>query len=399
MQKNNLKETSPLKDFDWDSLTNEKYNSKVKLTDSDVKNGTKVLCKEPYAQDLYDMYRKYESETGADLHVSKDLEVGQLYTVKAHSICFKTDSIKTTESNSGVEIIVPFKDYAGDLEDLRKGNGTTFKVILYKASSDCEYVASEKKSRSINYRDELLDSFENNKWFEVTIKKLIKGGYIATYKNEIDCFVPGSQAGANVIKDFSILLGRTINVMVDNYDSSNNLFIVSYKKYIKHSLPTKVSDLRFGKLYTGKLTNKPYDFGIFVELENYYTGLVHSSDFEDYDEIKKNLKAGDDIDVYVKGVNYNKKKNQYRIVLSLNKESIPDELIEWEKIKEGLEGKEFDFSIIEERSNAIEIYYEGQPLEINLGKEYDNVDLSTLSKVLVHKVDPLNKTFSYSLIS
>lgn len=399
MKKNSLKEVYPLKDFDWDSLADGKYNYKVKLNDSDLKNGTKILCKEPYAQALYDKYREYESKIGIDLHAFKDLQVDQLYTVNANTICFKTNTIKTTEVNSGVEIIVPFKDYAGDLEDLKQGNGLTFKVILYKANVNCEYVASEKKSRYINYKDELLDSFENNKWFEVTIKKLIKGGYIATYKNEIDCFIPGSQAGANVIKDFSILLGKTINVMVDNYDSSSNLFIVSYKKYIKYSLPTKVSDLRFGKLYSGKLTNKPYDFGVFVELENYYTGLVHSSDFENYDDIKKKLKAGDDIDVYVKGVSFNKKKDQHRIILSLNKESIPEELIQWDQIKEDLEGKQFDFSIIEDRKNTIEIYYSGQSLTITLGKEYNNIDLSTLSKISIHKVDSLNKNFSYSLIS
>ena len=398
MQKNNPNEAQRLTDFDWDSLTNEKYNSKVKLTESDKKLGTKVLCKEKYAQDLYDLYRKYESDSGIDLHVTKDLIVGQVYTVTANAICFKTDAIKTTELNSGVEILVPFKDYGGDLNELRQGKNITFKVVLYKATPNCEYVASEKKSRSINYKDELLSHYENNTWFEVTIKKLIKGGYIASYKNEIECFVPGSQAGANVIKDFSTLLNETINVMVDNYDSSNDLFIVSYKKYVTHSLPTKVSDLRFGKLYTGKLTNKPYDFGVFVELESYYTGLVHSSDFENYDEIKKNLKAGDDLDVYVKGVSFNKKKNQYRIVLSLNKDSIPQDLIEWDTIKEELEGNKLDFTILEGRKNTIEIYYSGKSLEIQLGKEYSNVDISALSKVFIHKVDPLNQAISYSLI-
>ena len=186
--------------------------------------------------------------------------------------------------------------------------------------------------------------------------------------------------------------------MVDNYDRSNDLFIVSYKKYIKHSLPTKVSDLRFGKLYSGKLTTKPYDFGVFVELENYYTGLVHSSDFENYDEAKRNLRAGDDIDVYVKGVSYQKKKNQYRIVLSLNKESIPEDLIEWDNLKEALEGKEFEFSQLGNKRGFIEIYYDGKPLEIKLGREYNKVDLSKFTKVKIYKVDSLNKTFSYSLI-
>jgi ribosomal protein S1 len=395
MQEDNKNYGQPLEDFDWESLTNERYNSKVKLSDQDRRDNTKILCKEPYAQELYDMYKKYEQENSIDLHVSKDLEIGQLYKVQARSICLNTGVIKAVEENSGVEISIPLKEYGGDIEELKKGNGINFKVILYKANRDCEYVASEKKSRSINYRDELITHLDENTWFDVTIRKLIKGGYIATYKNEIDCFIPGSQAGANVIKDFSILLNKTISVMVDNYDKSNNLFIVSYKKYIKHSLPEKVSDLRFGKIYTGKLTNKPYPFGVFVELENYYTGLVHSSDFENYDEASRSLKAGDDIDVYVKGVTY--KKNQYRIVLSLTKDSIPKELIEWDNLKEDLEGNKFDFTEHETKRNTILMYYNGESVELQLDKQYRNLNLSDFSKVLIHNVDPLNKRMNYSL--
>ncbi len=398
MENKNVNSSQPLSDFDWDSLTSDKYNSKVKLTDADKKNGVKILCKEPYAQELYEKYKQYESENGVDLHVSKDLQVGSLYSVRANSICFESNTIKTTELNSGSEILIPFKEYSGDLGSLRSGEGLDFKVILHKSTSASEFIGSEKKSRSINYREDLLNHFNENTWFEVKIKKLIKGGYIASYKNEIDCFVPGSQAGANVIKDFSILLDKTINVMVDNYDKSNDLFIVSYKKYIKHSLPTKVSDLRFGKLYSGKLTNKPYDFGVFVELESYYTGLVHSSDFENYDEIKRNLRAGDNIEVYVKGVSYQRKKNQYRIVLSLNKESIPEELIQWDALKDDLEGKEFEFSEVSNKKDVIEIYYNGNPFEISLAKEYRGKDLSLFNKVIIYKVDSLNKSLSYSLV-
>ena len=174
--------------------------------------------------------------------------------------------------------------------------------------------------------------------------------------------------------------------------------VVSYKKYINHSLPTKVSDLRFGKLYSGKLTNKPYDFGVFVELENYYTGLVHSSDFENYEEVKRNLRAGDNLDVYVKGVSYQKKKNQYRIVLSLNKDSIPEELIKWDQLKDDLEGNEFDFTLTSEKRGTIEFYYNGDPIEVTLDKKYLKANLDQLSKIKIHSVDPLNKSFSYSLI-
>jgi ribosomal protein S1 len=398
MQKDNHTENKDHSDFDWDALGGGKYNTSIVLTEADKKSGTRVLCKESYAQEVYDLYREYESRTGIELHTLKDLQIGQLYEVTATTIHFAREEVKAVEKNTGIEIAIPFKEYSGNLDKLKSGENTTFKVILTRANDNCEFIGSEKKSRTINYRDEMLSHHENNTWFEVTINKLIKGGYIATYKNEIECFIPGSQAGANVIKDFSVLLGKTINVMVDNYDKSNDLFIVSYKKYIKHSLPTKVSDLRFGKLYSGKLTNKPYDFGVFVELENYYTGLVHSSDFENYEEVKRNLRAGDNLDVYVKGVSYQKKKNQYRIVLSLNKDSIPEELIKWDQLKDDLEGNEFDFTLTSEKRGTIEFYYNGDSIGVTLDKKYLKANLDQLSKIKIHSVDPLNKSFSYSLI-
>jgi len=398
MQKDNHAENKDHSDFDWDALGGGKYNTSIVLTEADKKLGTKVLCKESYAQEVYDLYREYESRTGIELHTLKDLHIGQLYEVTATTIHFAREEVKAVEKNTGIEIVIPFKEYSGNLDKLKSGENTTFKVILTRANDNCEFIGSEKKSRTINYRDEMLAHHENNTWFEVTINKLIKGGYIATYKNEIECFIPGSQAGANVIKDFSVLLGKTINVMVDNYDKSNDLFIVSYKKYITHSLPTKVSDLRFGKLYSGKLTNKPYDFGVFVELENYYTGLVHSSDFENYEEAKRNLRAGDNLDVYVKGVSYQKKKNQYRIVLSLNKDSIPEELIKWDQLKDDLEGNEFDFTLTSEKRGTVEFYYNGDPIEVTLDKKYLKANLDQLSKIKIHSVDPLNKSIGYSLI-
>jgi len=122
MQNTYYKNVQPLEDFDWESLSDDKYNNKVKLSKADEKNGTRVLCKEPYAQELYEKYRQYESEQGINLHISKDLTIGNLYSVTAHSICFKTNTIKAAEVNSGVEISIPFKEYGGDLELLQTGS-------------------------------------------------------------------------------------------------------------------------------------------------------------------------------------------------------------------------------------------------------------------------------------
>ena len=86
------------------------------------------------------------------------------------------------------------------------------------------------------------------------------------YNNEVECFIPGSHAAANVVYNFNDMLGKTLFVMVDNYDQSNDLFILSHKKYITSSMPIMIENLHFNIPYSGILTSKPYDFGIFVEI-------------------------------------------------------------------------------------------------------------------------------------
>ena len=229
-----------------------KYNTDIKITDADAKAGLKVYCKEPYAQELYDAMKAYESDTGINLHACKDLTIGNIYDVVATKISYDDKLIHVTEVHSSVEIIIPFNEFSSSIEELSKGENRYFNVMVTRTDrSGGGFIGSEKQCVSINYKNELTDHFNNRTWFEVNIKKLVKGGYVAMYKDTVECFIPGSHAGANVIRDFSKLLGATLNVMVDNYDKSNDLFILSYKKYIEKSMPLMVSELKFGHKYTG----------------------------------------------------------------------------------------------------------------------------------------------------
>ena len=304
-----------------------KYNKTVRLTEEDKKARVKIYCMEPYAQGLYDKMVAFERGTGVTSYTSKDLEEGSIHEVKATSISFDDKIISVEETFSKISIGVPFKEYSGNLESLAKGENLYFNVMITKNDKKIGYIGSEKSCASINYRKELSDHYQNNTWFEVKITRLIKGGYIALYKDTVECFIPGSHAAANVIRDFKVMIGKTLSIMVDNYDTSNDLFILSYKKYIEHSMPQMIADLSFGTKYTGTLTNKPYDFGMFVEFENYFTGLIHSSEFTNYDSERNQYKSGDQIDFYVKNVT--KKGNQYRVILTLKEEEIDAEKKKW----------------------------------------------------------------------
>ena len=258
------------------------------------------------------------------------------------------------------------------------------------------YVGSERKCVGINNKQELFGFLEDNKWFEVTIQRLVKGGYIATYKDSVECFIPGSHAAANVIRDFKKLLNSTINVMIDNYDKSNDLFILSYKKYIEKSMPERISDIKFGHKYTGTLTNNPYKFGVFVEFEDYFTGLIHSSEFDDYNSVKKTLKIGDNIEFYVKNVV--KKDKQYRTILTIKAENVDSEKRRWAELREKTENKSFEYDV-DSSNNSIKIYIDGESFEVTLRRRDLRKNLDLYPRVKVSKVDPINKNLKFEFIS
>jgi predicted RNA-binding protein with RPS1 domain len=156
-----------------------------------------------------------------------------------------------------------------------------------------------------------------------------------------------------------------------------------------------IGNLSFNKEYTGVLTNKPYDFGAFVEIDGYFTGLVHQTEFKDYDAIRKTLKTGDTLKVYVKDIT--SKGNQFRIVLTLNPESVNSEKLAWQLLKEKTEGKSFTYDI-DAKKNSISINIDGESYEVSLKRKELEKNLSAFPYVKVSKVDILNKSLKFEFV-
>lgn len=371
-----------------------KYNTSVKLTEEDKKQGVKIYCHEPYAQEVYDKFSAYYKENGVPKN--KDLQEGQVLRVTAKTILFINKTIIAEDKSTKSTLVIPFKEYSKSLDDLAKGISLEFLVMIYKATKSGEYLASEKKCISLNSRQELFDHLGNNTWFDVKIVKLIKGGYLAIYKDSVECFVPGSHAAANIIHNFNSLLGKTITVMVDNYDKVNKLFILSNKKYIAQSMPTRITELKFDTKYSGKLTNTPYDFGVFVEFgDGYFTGLLHKSEFENYETARKTMKAGDPIDFYIKDVT--SKGGKYRVVLTLDQTQVNSEKQAWEKFRERTENQSFEYDL-DKAKNSIKIYVDDSNFEVNLKKSDMDKNFSKYPLIKVFKVDPINKHVKFKFI-
>ena len=314
---------------------NTKFNETIKLASNDRRSRVKIFCKEPYAQKLYDLYlgNGVTNEIG-----SKDFTEGQIVTVIAKTLDFDGKQIIAEEKFSKSSVIVPFREYSEEPHYLAENEeAREFKVIITKANSG-DYYGSEKQTATMTNREHLNEFMRTDKWFVVKVTDLIKGGYRATYKGTVNCFLPGSHAAANVIRDFSDYLGKELPVMIENYDQANDLYIVSYKKYVKHTLPQRIHELEFGKKYVGTLTNKPYDFGTFVEFDGgYFTGLIHQTELEDYQAFMETMKSGDAIEFYVKDIVL--KKGEPRIYLTDKLEKVNQDKLAWQDFKAQVEGK------------------------------------------------------------
>ena len=366
-----------------------KYNISIGLTSEDVKSNTRIICRELYAQDLYNKYSGHSGSSDKIL-ISKDLVIDGEYSVRATIIDMKSKLIKCDEINTGTPIYVSFADFIGELDELN--NDPFFKIILLKESHGV-YYGSNRVYSEIAYFDKLQEMHANNEWFDVKITELVKGGYRALYKNYIRCFIPGSHAAANIVTDFNLLIGKTIPVMIDSYDQMSKLFIVSYKKYITHSLPVMIHNLEFGKMYKGTLTSKPTRYGLFVEIENYFTGLVHATEFPNYEEVSLKVKRGDSIDVYIKDIQY--RDDQYRIIFTLKEENTNDEKLYWKKLKETCLNKALDYHY---DHDVKKFYIVTDELgEIGLSLNYNDVKdkLDDFSHVIIKDVDVIHQNIKF----
>ena len=156
----------------------------------------------------------------------------------------------------------------------------------------------------------LLQARNADKVYTARVIDKNAGGFIANIDG-LETFIPGSLASANKISNFDDLIGTDIFVMFEDYIYEGDTFIVSNKKYIKHILEEKIQLLSHDEKYTGTITGVS-KFGIFVEFDEIFTGLIHVSEMtpETKDEFTF-YKSGDEISFYVKEVARNN-----RIILS-----------------------------------------------------------------------------------
>jgi len=301
---------SPNLSFDWTSLEGQQGTRLIQnpaIQGQDHK--TKVFSFEPYAQNLFNLYM------GLDMPaIRKDLDLGDL--VKIQNIYPSKEETILVELQGGLTVdldlnrekkfvqIFGYEDVPSFMEALK--NPLNKKSFL---EGNLQALVTEIDPVKISLwqghlsktQEEFMREIDNpTKAYVAKVMVANRGGYFVEVQG-VSAFMPGSLAAPNKILDFKSLLNKEIVVMIEDYIPEMKSFIVSHKKYIDYVLPTKIRELDMDKMYGGRVTGTS-KYGIFIEFEEIFTGLLHVSKMteETLEKFQKRLvKPQDPMDFFI----------------------------------------------------------------------------------------------------
>ena len=328
-------------EFNW-SMFEDGWNGTTVKVNKTIKTGEKgynIYSHEPYAAEIFEKYTH-------KVPISKELKKNTLVSI-TDIIPGKKDTVLATINGGSNNIIIDLNKEQRYL-DIVQINGHTITKDEFieclkapetkQALLDMNLVAKvstdvEKASIWDGYVEMLSNEMreqihKNEKAYYATILSCNNGGYIVEITNTIKAFMPGSMAAANKLTNYESLVGTSMEVMVESYDPKIG-FVVSRKKYLHTVTPLHLMELREqlkenkDTIITGTVTGTT-PFGIFVELTNVLTGMIHKTLMSDTlrEQLRQNkIEAGTQILVYVHNI------EKGRIILSDVISSERDEVI------------------------------------------------------------------------
>ena len=363
-----------------------------------------IYCQEDYAQELYDiMFKNDRRKT-----VIKDTKVGDIMRItefKSHkdgtieAICDNYDSIfiDIKKERKFIEMLGMTED---SFKEWIQSSKSIDNLSTNKMTISLESPASRKGSLYNAHLKTITREFMEQiaKPTTAYIAKIIdknQGGFIVEVQG-VKAFLPGSLAAANKIVNFDDYIGKEIHVMLEDYLSASDIFVVSYKKYLEYILPSKLSALSKNQIMIGTITGTS-KFGIFAEFDEIFTGLLHSSEMSPDTQEKfatGKFKPGQKIETWLKDVKDGK------LILTENDPQVRES--EMEIYKERTEGIIKTATIVSMKSFGILMEIEKDKLGLLPIKESKKIreKLSVGDKinVCVTKVDTSTGKIYLSLI-
>lgn len=272
---------------------------------------TKCFSFEPYAQTLFNLYTDKVHRI-----IKKDLNPGECIQVMNIFPSFH-DGFITIELDGGLHVdidlghekrFIQLFDFNTIVEFTDSIKNPSF-VKQFLAQKLYGYVLEGEPNIRVSLwqgyiqtiKDEFMEQIKSpSKAYEALVKECNKGGYFVEVQG-VDAFMPGSLAAPNKINDFRTLLGSKVIVMIEDFITEMNSFIVSHKKYIEYILPSKIRELDLNEKFEGTITGTS-KYGIFVEFKDFFTGLLHVSKMKEQtaeDFRNRKFKSGEPISFYI----------------------------------------------------------------------------------------------------
>lgn len=310
----------------------------------------KIYCSEPYAQELYDLM--FGAKTKQTSTYSKDLADGDVLRVidlkfithnEIEALCDNFDTLyfDIQKEKRYIDLLEFDEDgfrfwiQSGQCKAHFESHKIFIKVenILNRKGS---LYAAHLTTIATEFREQIL---KPTSAYKARVLSKNQGGFLVEVQG-IKAFLPGSLAAANKIVNFDDYIGKEVYVMIEDYLSASDIFVVSYKKYLDHILPSKLGELERNQFMTGTVTGTS-KFGIFAEFEEIYTGLLHSTEMTPLTLEKFNngeFRSGSVIEVWLKDIKDNK------LILTQTDPSVRQN--EMEEFREKVEGHFQDATIV-----------------------------------------------------
>ena len=262
----------------------------------------KVYCHEGYAQEVYDKLSFVNNTAPV-----KDIKKGAIASVSDLKVIDKNTVLATLDGGATdvlIDLSKESKFFA--LYTLDKGEPATKEQfieslnmpkikkmwldfdLLVKVGTDTEKASLwdgwVEKIKEQMREQILLETVKHKKQDRAFTAKIVEtngGGYIVEVQNAVSAFMPGSMAACNKLDDYESLIGKEMEVMVDS-ETQQHGFVVSRKKFLNFMRPSKIEALKKelaenpNKMFIGKVTGTN-DYGVYVELDEYLTGMMHKT--------------------------------------------------------------------------------------------------------------------------
>lgn len=350
-----------------------------------------------------EMNNDFASMLKAEEESMQSVNVGDV--VEATVVAVENSSAMVTISGLKSDIPIPKRELArpepDSAEDVVKV-GDVIEVVIVSLGGENGATVSKVKADARVAWTEMEGIQERGETVEAQVSQVVKGGLVASV-NGLRGFIPASQMELHFVKDLSVYVGQTVEVLPIEIDVHKQRLVLSRRQLLEAERDKKQEEV-FANLEAGQTVRgtvkRLVDYGAFIDIGG-VDGLAHISDIS-WERVKHPsdvLQVGQELDVYVKSVDPEAK----RISLSV-KETMRDPWLDRaERYAEGdyIEGeviKLTDFGAFMQIEPGFDgLIPMGELCERRIERADEAVHVGDMVKVKVLRIDMKRKRISLSI--